>query len=198
MNEAMGGEEAGGEPGRDHVTQLLSAWSEGDRGARDRVVEVVYDQVRQLAARHLRKQFGPGAVTLQPTELANELFIKLLDGNAGWENRRHFYNAAAVAMRRILVDTARARGSDKRGGHQVHLTLSAAADTPIEADDAGVLDEALTALRELDPRKCEIVEMNYLLGLTREEIAATLGISVPTVDRDLRFARAWLQQRLAD
>lgn len=180
------------------VTALLDAWRDGNSTARDRVIAVVYEQVRQLAARHLRRQFGPGAVTLQPTELANELFLKLLDSDADWQDRRHFYNAAAVAMRRILVDTARARGSDKRGGHQIHLTLSAAEDTPIEGGEAELLDEALTALRELDPRKCEIIEMTYLLGLKREEIATALAVSVPTVDRDLRFARAWLQQRLGD
>lgn len=179
------------------VTQLLDAWRGGNLSARDRVVAVVYDHVRLLAARNLRGQFGRGAVTLQPTELANELFVKLLDGDAAWEDRRHFYNAAAVAMRRILVDTARSRRSEKRGGDQIHLTLSAAEDTPLDTDDAEILDEALSVLRELDPRKCEIIEMTYLLGLKREEIAAALNLSVPTVDRDLRFARAWLQQRLA-
>lgn len=180
------------------VTQLLDAWREGDTDARDRVIALVYDQVRQLAARHLRRQYGQQAVTLQPTELANELFIKLLDSDAAWADRRHFYNAAAVAMRRILIDAARARGSDKRGGGQVHLTLSAAEEAAIESNDADVLDEALNALRQMDPRKSEIIEMSYLLGLTREQIAAALGVSVPTVDRDLRFARAWLQQRLTD
>jgi RNA polymerase sigma factor (TIGR02999 family) len=179
------------------VTQLLDAWREGNESARDRVIAVVYDQVRQLAARHLRRQFGPGAVTLQPTELANELFIKLLDSEANWADRRHFYNAAAVAMRRILVDTARARQSEKRGGQQVHLTLSAAEEMAIESGDAELLEEALVALRALDPRKCEIIEMTYLLGLKREDIAIALDVSVPTVDRDLRFARAWLQQQLS-
>jgi RNA polymerase sigma factor (TIGR02999 family) len=179
------------------VTQLLGAWREGDTGARDRMIALVYGQVRQLAARHLRRQFGQQAVTLQPTELANELFLKLLSVDANWEDRRHFYNAATVALRRILIDAARARGSEKRGGGRAHVTLSAAEDEPIESSDAEVLDEALGALRQLDPRKCEIVEMSYLLGLKREEIAAALGVSVPTIDRDLRFARAWLQQRLS-
>src|SRR5690606_16455223 len=98
------------------VTQLLGAWREGDTGARDRMIALVYGQVRQLAARHLRRQFGQQAVTLQPTELANELFLKLLSVDANWEDRRHFYNAATVALRRILIDAARARGSEKRGG----------------------------------------------------------------------------------
>lgn len=184
-------------PDQDQVTHLLDAWRAGSVDARDRVISVVYEQVRQLAGRHVRRQFGPGAVTLQPTELANELFIRLLDSQADWIDRRHFYNAATVAMRRILVDTARARHSDKRGGQRVHLTLSHADDQAMESEDAAVLEEALVALRELDPRKGEIIEMSCLLGLTREEIAAALAISVPTVDRDLRFARAWLQQRLA-
>lgn len=185
-------------PAQEQVTQLLDAWRDGSADARDRVIAVVYDQVRALAARHLRGQFGRGAVTLQPTELANELFLKLLDGDAGWDDRRHFYNAAAVAMRRILVDTARSRRSERRGGDRVHVTLSAAEDTPMATGDAEILEEALSVLRVLDPRKCEIIEMTYLLGLKREEIAAALELSVATVDRDLRFARAWLQQRMGD
>lgn len=182
---------------QDKVTQLLGEWRQGDASARDRVIDVVYDHVRELAARHLRKQFGAGAVTFQPTELANELFIKLLDGDATWEDRRHFYNAVAIAMRNILVDAARARSSDKRGGAQVHVTLSAAEEAAGQAHDAELLDDALSFLRGIDERKCEIIEMTYLLGLKREEIASALSLSVPTVDRELRFARAWLQQRLA-
>lgn len=179
------------------ITVWLDAWRQGDVAARDRVIAAVYDQVHALAARQLRKQFGPGAVTLQPTELANELFMRLLDARVSWQDRRHFYNAATLAMRRILVDAARARDSDKRGGRHVHLTLSAAEQSPAQESEVQQLDQALDELRQVDARKCEIVEMNYLLGLTREEIAATLAVSVPTVDRDLRFARAWLQQRLA-
>lgn len=123
---------AGEDPGdRAQVTRLLSAWRAGDEAARDRVIEAVYAQVRHLAARHLRGQVGPGAVSLQPTELANELFVRLLDSDCTWTDRRHFYNAAALAMRRILVDAARARGSAKRGGGQLHLTLSAAEQQPL-------------------------------------------------------------------
>lgn len=182
---------------RIEVTRLLAAWSAGDDSARDQAISAVYDQVRLLAARHLRRQHGPAALTLQPTELANELFLKLLDSGASWDDRRHFYNAASLAMRRILVDTARARHSEKRGGGQIHLTLSAAEHSPAMTGDAQALEEALVALREQDPRKGEIIEMTYLLGLGREEIAQVLGLSVPTIDRDLRFARAWLQQHLA-
>ncbi len=180
------------------VTQLLGQWRDGRTDARDQVVTLVYDRIRQLAASRLRRQPGAGAVTLRPTELANELFLKLLDRQSDWQSRAHFYNAAAMAMRRILIDASRARQRDKRGGGQVHLTLSAADHQAIESDDGEALNDALDELRQRDPRKGQIVEMTYLLGLGREEIAAALAISVPTVDRDLRFARAWLQARLSD
>jgi RNA polymerase sigma factor (TIGR02999 family) len=177
------------------VTRLLHAWSGGDDGAAERLTELVYAQVRAIAGRHLR-QFG-GQLTLQPTELAHELFLRLIGAETNWQDRRHFYGVVSVAMRRILVDTARARASDKRGGGEVHVTLSAADEAPGEDTDAFALEEALEALRAADGRKCEIVELNYLLGLKREEIAEVLALSVPTIDRELRFARAWLKQRLA-
>ena len=182
----------------DQVTQLLAQWQNGESAAGDQVVALVYDRVRRLAASHLRRQSGPGAITLRPTELANELFLRLLDRRSDWHSRAHFYNAAAMAMRRILIDASRARQRDKRGGGQVHLTLSAADNQAIETDDGEALNEALEELRQRDPRKGQIIEMTYLLGLSREEIAEALAISVPTVDRDLRFARAWLQTRLGD
>jgi RNA polymerase sigma factor (TIGR02999 family) len=177
------------------VTRLLHAWSGGDGAAGERLTELVYAQVRAIAGKHLR-QFGQ-RLTLQPTELAHELFLRLIDADMAWQDRRHFYGVVGVAMRRILVDAARARGSDKRGGGQVHVTLSAAENAAEDDADAVALEEALDALRELDARKCEIVELNYLLGLKREEIAEVVGVSVPTVDRELRFARAWLKQKLA-
>lgn len=177
------------------VTRLLHAWSDGDGVAAERLTELVYAQVRAIAGKHLR-QFN-GRLTLQPTELAHELFLRLIDADTAWQDRRHFYGVVGVAMRRILIDTARARGSERRGGGEVHVTLSAAADAAQEDTDAFALDEALEALRTLDARKCEVVELNYLLGLKREEIAEVIGVSVPTVDRELRFARAWLKQKLA-
>jgi RNA polymerase sigma factor (TIGR02999 family) len=182
------------------VTVLLHAWSGGDNVAAERLTELVYAQVRAIAGKHLR-QFG-GRMTLQPTELAHELFLRLIGADIAWQDRRHFYGVVSVAMRRILVDGVRARSSERRGGGNVHVTLSAAENFfPDEVDangsDAFALDEALDALRALDVRKSEVVELTYLLGLKREEIAEVMAISVPTVDRELRFARAWLKQRLA-
>ena len=185
-------------PAAREVTQLLHAWSGGDRKAEQRLAELVYAQVRAIAGRHLR-EYG-GRLTLQPTELANELFLRLIGSETAWQDRRHFYGVVSVAMRRILVDSARVRGAERRGGGGLHVTLSAAenaATDEAESSDALALDEALQALRRLDARKCEVVELTYLLGLKRDEIAELVGVSVPTVDRELRFARAWLKQKLA-
>jgi RNA polymerase sigma factor (TIGR02999 family) len=184
-------------PDQTQVTRLLHAWNGGDAAAAERLTELVYAQVRAIAGKHLR-QFG-GRMTLQPTELAHELFLRLINADVAWQDRRHFYGVVSVAMRRILVDAARARGSERRGGSDVHVTLSAADESPAESEqgEAFALEEALDALRVIDARKCEVIELNYLLGLKREEIADVIGVSVPTVDRELRFARAWLKQKLA-
>jgi RNA polymerase sigma factor (TIGR02999 family) len=177
------------------ITSLLAAWSHGDAQAATQLTEIVYDQIRVIAEAQLRRVSV--APALQPTELAHELFLRLLGTPMTWENRRHFYGMVALAMRRLLVDAARARLSEKRGGDLLHVTLSAAGEVAVESTDTTSLDSVLDALRELDSRKADIIEMTYLLGLTREEIAAALDVSVPTVDRDLRFARAWLKDRLA-
>lgn len=177
------------------VTRLLLAWNGGDSAAAERLTELVYAQVRSIAGRHLR-QFDQ-QVTLNATELAHELFMRLLDHTVDWRDRRHFYAVVAVAMRNLLIDLARARASEKRGGAQVRVTLSAAEDQPAEQGEPLQLEAALEDLRSEDARKAEVIELTYYLGLKREEIAATLGVSVPTVDRELRFARAWLRERLA-
>lgn len=178
------------------LTRLLHAWNGGDQAAANELAELVYAQVRAIAGKHLRQYRHH--LTLQPTELANELFLRLIASQIDWQDRRHFYGVVSVAMRRLLVDAARAHSADRRGGGLVHVTLSAASDAvdASESSDAAALEEALQALRTLDARKCEIIELNYLLGLKREEIAEVVGVSVPTVDRELRFARAWLRQRL--
>lgn len=179
---------------RRDVTVLLHAWGDGDAKAAERLTELVYAQVRAIAAKHLRN-LSRGA-TLQATELAHEVFVNLLQANLQWRDRRHFYGVVSAALRNILIDSVRAKVSEKRGGGQVHVTLSAAEGVIEEVTDGAELNESLEALRALDPRKHEIVELFYLLGLKREEIAEVTGVSVATVDRELRFARAWLKERI--
>jgi RNA polymerase sigma factor (TIGR02999 family) len=181
--------------GREQLTTLLRAWSGGDVHAAEAVLALVYDRIRQLAARRLRTDGGPAM--LQPTELANELVINLLDADVAWQDRVHFFKTVAVAMRNILHDLGRRQSSAKRGGGQVRVTLGAADDVASEnGGDAEALYEALTQLRESDPRKADVIELNYLVGLDLEEVAQVLEVSLATVNRDLRFARAWLKQRL--
>lgn len=179
---------------RRDVTVLLHAWGQGDAAAASRLTDLVYAQVRAMAGKHLRQ--ASSGLTLQATELAHEMFLRLLEAEVDWRDRRHFYGVVSAALRNILIDTARARGAEKRGGGQIHVTLSAADEVVQSGSDAMALDSALNALRARDERKHEIVEFHYLLGLKREEIAEVVGISVPTVDRELRFARAWLKEQM--
>jgi RNA polymerase sigma factor (TIGR02999 family) len=181
---------------RAQLTHLLQAWSGGDGRAADAVLSLVYGRIRELAARRLRAE-GGGGLMLQPTDLANELVLNLLDAEVAWQDRAHFFKTVAVALRNILHDFGRRQSSAKRGGGHLKVTLGAAEDVPIEeATDAEALYEALTQLRESDPRKADVVELNYLVGLDLEEVARVLDVSLATVNRDLRFARAWLKQRL--
>ena len=177
------------------LTGLLRRWSGGDSAAADSVMALVYDRIRQLAARRLREGGGPSL--LQPTELANELVLNLLSADVAWQDRVHFFKTVAVAMRNILHDLGRRQGSVKRGGDQLRVTFGAAEHVAADGgEEASSLYEALTQLRESDPRKADVIEMNYLVGLELEEVAKVLDISLATVNRDLRFARAWLKQRL--
>jgi RNA polymerase sigma factor (TIGR02999 family) len=179
---------------REDVTVLLRAWGGGDADAAERLTEIVYAQVRAMAGKHLRR--SAGGATLQATELAHEMFVRLLEAEIAWRDRRHFYGVVSAALRNILIDSARARGSEKRGGGQLHVTLSSADEVVQPTADASMLDEALCRLKAIDARKHEIIEFHYLLGLKRDEIADVIGVSVPTVDRDLRFAKAWLREQL--
>lgn len=178
------------------ITLLLDEWDKGDERALDELMPLVYDELRRMARGYLRRQ--PAGHTFQTTELLHETYLKIA-GNAGhkWANRAHFFGVAAKAMRHILVDHARSKHADKRGGWRDRVSLGddlAAAGT--QSAQVLALDEALSSLAELDPRKSDVVELKYFGGLTNEETAEALKISVETVKRDWRFARTWLLRKL--
>jgi RNA polymerase sigma factor (TIGR02999 family) len=196
------------------ITQLLVAWSEGDSGALEDLTPLIYEQLRSMAARHLRRE--PAARTLQTTGLVHEAFLRLVDQRSPrWQNRSHFFAIASSLMRRVLVDQARARLAQKRGGGVAHLNLDAVGATLdglsehllIEAqNDAGEeaarasllgIDAALTRLDARDHRQAQIVELRFFGGLTVEETAQVLAISNATVKRDWMMAKAWLARELA-
>jgi len=175
------------------ITQLLRAWQSGDGGARESLLNLVYHQVRAIAANSLRG--APGA-TLTPTEIAHEALLRILGADADWQDRRHFFHVIAQATRQILVDAARRRYSDKRGGGIERIDIDDAADQIASNEaDAQLLrvDAALAELGRTDARRARTVELVYFGGFSRAEIAATLAVSEGTVDRDLRLARAWLK-----
>ncbi len=171
---------------------MLLAWGEGDRAALDELTPIVYDELRRLAKNYMRGQRA--GHTLQTTALVNEAYLRLIDSSRiDWQNRTHFFAMAARLMRRILVDFARARNSLKRGGNLQKVSFEEALAVPLEPETNLVaLDEALKKLAELNPRQSQVVELRYFGGLSEEEIAATLEISVRTVRRDWSIARAWL------
>ncbi|AVP98798.1 RNA polymerase subunit sigma-70 [Ahniella affigens] len=179
------------------LTQWLQAWSAGDEQAADRVLAAVYARIKQLAGARLRRESS--VVPLAPTELAHEVIANLLAAEASWTDRAHFFKTVAVAMRNHLHDLARHDLAEKRGGGQQHLTLGAAAGEISEgmSGQAGDLHEAMNALRKLDARKADVIELHWLVGLGLEDVAATLDVSLATVNRDLRFARAWLKDQLS-
>jgi len=175
------------------ITQLLRAWQSGDGGARESLLNLVYHQVRAIAANSLRRT--PSA-TLTPTEIAHEALLRILGADADWQDRRHFFHVIAQATRQILVDTARRRYADKRGGGIERVDIDDAADQIADTEaDAQLLrvDAALAELGRADARRARTVELVYFGGFSRAEIAATLAVSEGTVDRDLRLARAWLK-----
>lgn len=180
---------------RSEVTRLLSAINEGEAGAREALVPVVYGELRVLAESYMRKE-RPGH-TLQPTALVNEAWIRLADQTrVEWKGRAHFFGIAAQAMRRILVDHHRRRTAARRGRDKAVTLIDDAADTFSDPLDFIALDRALDELAAMDPRAARIVEMRFFGGLTVEETAEVMEISTPTVKRDWRTAKAWLYQRL--
>lgn len=180
-------------------TDLLIAWGQGEREACDRLMPLVYEELRRLAGRYMRRE-RPGD-TLQATALVNEVYLRLVDvKRVHVHSRAHFFALAARMMRRLLVDSARARGNRKRGGHVHKVSLDEAATVVI--DDARVdvvaLDQALLKLAALHPRKVDVVELRYFGGLTLDETADALRISTDTVKRDWRFAKAWLEREIGN
>jgi len=177
------------------VSQLLIAWKNGDGTALERLMPLVYDELHALASRHLRGERPDH--TLQTTALIHEAYLRLVGADVAWEGRGHFLAVAAQTMRRILVDHARGRSRAKRGGGERPVSLDEAlVVSPDRGADVLALDEALARLSTLDERKARAVELHYFGGLTYDETAAALQVSAATVDRELRFAKAWLFREL--
>jgi RNA polymerase sigma factor (TIGR02999 family) len=179
------------------ITRWLGDWRQGDEGARDRLFAVVHPELHQMAARFLRGERGDH--TLEPNALVNELCIRLLGGEPlAYSDRVHFFAVAAQTMRRILIDHARARVAAKRGGVLQRVSLSGVDGwhPPGQGEDLLALDEALAALETMDARAARVVELRFFGGLSEAEIADVLHVSVITVKRDWKAARAWLMARL--
>ncbi|HLX07049.1 MAG TPA: sigma-70 family RNA polymerase sigma factor [Thermoanaerobaculia bacterium] len=178
------------------VTQLLRRWQQGDQAAAEELLPLIYGELRKIARRHLRGERD--GHTLEATALVHEVYLRLSGGaELHWNDRVHFYAVAAQMMRRVLVDHARSRDALKRGGSVVKISLDEARDPAVESGpDVVALDDALRSLEALDPRKSRIVELRFFGGLTLEETAAVLGISVPTVVKETRLARAWLHSQI--
>jgi len=180
------------------VTALLLDWSQGDKAALERLTPLVYDELKRLAKRYLRRERSDH--TLQSTALANEAFLRLIDqSQVQWQNRAHFFGVAAQMIRRILVDYARARRTDKRGGGVTQLSLDQAIGVP---DKRGVeliaLDEALNELTRLDSKQGRIVELRFFVGLSVEETAEVMAVSATTIKREWTSAKAWLFRELRE
>src|SRR5215472_13550760 len=185
-------------PAAHEVTQLLKAWTAGDEEALAKITPLVYQQLHQLAERYMAGERSEH--TLQTTALVNEAYLRLVDcGQVNWQDRAHFFAVSAQLMRRILIDFARSRGYLKRGGAVAHISLDDAPSVGKESDpDLVALDDALKALAALDERKSKVVELKFFGGLSMEEIAEVLRISIDTVKRDWRFARLWLLRELGE
>ncbi len=179
------------------ISHLLIDWSKGDQFALEQLMPLVYEELRRMARRYMRAQ-SPGH-TLQTTELIHEAFLKISKGGErNWENRAHFFGVAARAMRQILVDYARSKSRQKRGGWQERVTLAEGVlTTNNNSKELLALDDALQKLEQIDARRSRVVELKFFGGLTVEEITEVLKISPETVNRDWQFARTWLLRELA-
>lgn len=180
------------------ISQLLSAWGDGDPAALEELTPKVYQELHKLARAYLRR--GQPNPTLRPTELINEAYIRLLDQSqpTPWKSRAHFFGIAARLMRIILVDRARTNHAAKRGGGAGLVTLTDCdAIAAVRPPDMLEIDQALEQLATVDERKARVIEMRYFGGMDREEVALALGLTVPTVKRDLRLGEAWLRRFLS-
>ena len=178
------------------ITEILLNWENNRQEAINQLMPVVYQELHKLAASYLRRERS--GHTLQPTALIHEVYVRLIRQDApGWKDSAHFFGVAAQMMRQVLVDCARKYRSAKRGGGQ-NISLEDLAAAPLEQCDVLLpVNEAMERLRESDARKCEVLELRYFGGMTREEIAEALGVSVGTVKRDLLLGEAWLRSAMA-
>lgn len=180
------------------VTELLIRWGSGDKAVLDRLVPLLYAELHRMAARYLRRERVDH--TLQPTALINEAYLRLVDSSTvTWENRVHFFGIAARVMRRILVDHARQHQAGKRGGAVEKVPIDAANEPGSKQEDVNMvaLDEALTRLAEVDPEQSKLVELRYFAGLTIEEAAEAMSMSLGTAKRRWTVARAWLRREMS-
>ena len=183
-------------PSPKDVTRLLVDWGNGDQAALDELIPLVYDELRRMAGRYMRRESK--GHTLQTSALVNEAYLRLVDQKSvQWQNRAHFFGVAAHLMRRILVDHARSRSRAKRGGGAQMVSLAGQAAISKEVTEVIALDEALKNLAEMDPRKSQIVEMKFFGGLTTEEVSEVLKVTSRTVEREWRKAKAWLNRAIS-
>ncbi len=180
----------------ENVTELLNKWTTGDEDAHSRLVNLVYQELHSRAANYLRYERRDH--TLQPTALVNEIYLKLINQkDISWQNRAQFYGVAAQMMRRVLVDHARNRAADKRGGDIIKVSIDEVANlSEPQGIDLMVLDDALSRLTQLDLRQSQIVELRFFGGLSVEETAKALGVAAITVMREWRIAKMWLYNEL--
>ncbi len=184
-------------PPPNEITPLLLRWSQGDEVALDLLLPIVYQELHQLAQSYLRRERADH--TLQPTALINEAYLRLVKQDAaGWQSRSHFFGVAARLMRQILVEHARTHGAAKRGSGETELPLEEAwIYSGEKAAELVALDDALTAMAAFDERKVRIIELRYFGGMSVEETAEALGLSIATIGHETRLARAWLHRELS-
>jgi len=182
-------------PPTNEITQLLLRWSQGDQSALDQLMPVIYQELRKLARSYMRRERTNHS--LQPTALINEAYLRLIKQNfPEWQSRRHFFGVAAQLMRQILVKHARTRSAGKRDGGQKFSLEEALTFSDEKAAELVALDDALVALAKFDERKVRIIELRYFGGLSLEETAEALGLSITTISDEQRLARAWLRREM--